>query len=435
MSLFQHFIVIGILVCASAFMSMSEIAFAAARKIKLKLLAESGDIRAAKVLLLQEQPGNFFATTQVGLNAVAILGGILGEAAFRPYFINLVELVYTGSATQTAGFVLSFVFVTFIFVLFADLIPKRIAMIAPERVALRLINPINLFILVCKPLAVVINMLANVLFRLFKVNTTRDDNLTFDDISAIVDAGALSGVLQQQEHHFIENVFELESRTVPSSMTTRENVVFFSITESEDSIRKKISDYPHSKFLVCNDDIDHVIGYIDTKDILIRMLNNQSLLQLNETTIRSILTIPDSLTLSELLDRFRSTKEKLAVVFNEYALVVGIITLSDVMSTVMGDWGSLMQDEQQIVRRDDLSWLIDGGTPIEDLKRALELDSLPEEENYETAAGFIMFMLRKIPKRTDFVEFNGYKFEVVDIDHYKIDQLLVTQIIEASPAS
>ena len=435
MSLFQHFIVIGILVCASAFMSMSEIAFAAARKIKLKLLAESGDIRAAKVLLLQEQPGNFFATTQVGLNAVAILGGILGEAAFRPYFIHLVELVYTGSATQTAGFVLSFVFVTFIFVLFADLIPKRIAMIAPERVALRLINPINLFILVCKPLAVVINMLANVLFRLFKVNTTRDDNLTFDDISAIVDAGALSGVLQQQEHHFIENVFELESRTVPSSMTTRENVVFFSITESEDSIRKKISDYPHSKFLVCNDDIDHVIGYIDTKDILIRMLNNQSLLQLNETTIRSILTIPDSLTLSELLDRFRSTKEKLAVVFNEYALVVGIITLSDVMSTVMGDWGSLMQDEQQIVRRDDLSWLIDGGTPIEDLKRALELDSLPEEENYETAAGFIMFMLRKIPKRTDFVEFNGYKFEVVDIDHYKIDQLLVTQIIEASPAS
>lgn len=434
MSLFQHFIIIGVLVCASAFMSMSEIAFAAARKIKLKLLAESGDIHAAKVLQLQEQPGNFFATTQIGLNAVAILGGILGEAAFRPYFIHLVELAYTGSATQTIGFVLSFVFVTFIFVLFADLIPKRIAMIAPERVALRLISPINLFITACKPLAVIINMLANVLFRLFKVNTTRDDNLTFDDISAIVDAGAQSGVLQQQEHHFIENVFELESRTVPSSMTTRENVVFFSIKESEDSIRKKIATYPHSKFLVCSDDIDHVIGYIDTKDILIRMLNNQSLLQLNETTIRSILTIPDTLTLSELLDRFRSTKEKLAVVFNEYALVVGIITLSDVMSTVMGDWVSPMQEEQQIVKRDDLSWLIDGGTPIEDLKRALSLDSLPEEENYETAAGFIMFMLRKIPKRTDYVEFDGYKFEVVDIDHYKIDQLLVTQIIEAAEA-
>lgn len=431
MSLLQNFSVIAVLVLASAFLSISEIAFAATRKIKLKLMAESGDSKALKVLALQEQPGNFFATTQIGLNAVAILGGILGESAFRPYLVELVAMVYRGSFTQTIGFTLSFVFVTSIFVLFADLIPKRLAMIAPERVALAVINPINVFIRICKPLAFFINMLANILFRLFKVNMTRDDNLTFDDISAIVDAGAQAGVLQQQEHHFIENVFELESRTVPSSMTTRENVVFFSINESEDSIRKKIAIYPHSKFLVCNEDIDHVIGYIDTKDILIRMLNNQSLLQLNETTIRSILTIPDTLTLSELLDRFRSTKEKLAVVINEYALVVGIITLSDVMSTVMGDWVSPMQDEQQVVKRDDHSWLIDGGTPIEDLKRALDIDALPEEGNYETAAGFIMFMLRKIPKRTDFVEYHGYKFEVVDIDHYKIDQLLVTQIIES----
>jgi CBS domain containing-hemolysin-like protein len=138
--------------------------------------------------------------------------------------------------------------------------------------------------------------------------------------------------------------------------------------------------------------------------------------------------IPDTLTLSELLDRFRSTRESFAVVINEYALVVGIITLNDVMSTVMGDWVNPLQDEQQIIQRDEHSWLIDGITPIEDLKRALGLDSLPDEENYETAAGFIMYMLRKIPKRTDFVELSGFKFEVVDIDHYKIDQLLVTRV-------
>ena len=424
MSLLTASVFISLLIALSALVSSSELALASARKIKLQVMAKEGEVRALDVLNMQEHPGSFITVVQIALNAVAILAGVIGESAISPY----IERLFGNEALAT---VLSFILVTSVFVLFADLIPKRIAMIAPERVALRLINPINLFIVACKPLAVVINMLANVLFRLFKVNTTRDDNLTFDDISAIVDAGAQSGVLQQQEHHFIENVFELESRTVPSSMTTRENVVFFSIKESEDSIRKKIATYPHSKFLVCSDDIDHVIGYIDTKDILIRMLNNQSLLQLNETTIRSILTIPDTLTLSELLDRFRSTKEKLAVVFNEYALVVGIITLSDVMSTVMGDWVSPMQEEQQIVKRDDLSWLIDGGTPIEDLKRALSLDSLPEEENYETAAGFIMFMLRKIPKRTDYVEFDGFKFEVVDIDHYRIDQLLVTQITES----
>lgn len=430
MSLLQHFFLIAILVTAAGFLSLSEIAFAAARKIKLKLIAEGGDERAVKVLALQEQSANFFAASQIGLNAIAILGGIVGESAFRPYFINLVGYLYNGEYQQSIGFTLSFIFVTSLFVLFADLMPKRLAMIAPEKIALSIISPVLIFIKICKPLAFFINMLANVIFRLFKINTTRDDNLTFDDISAIVDAGAQAGVLQQQEHHFIENVFELESRTVPSSMTTRENVVFFSIQENELSIRKKIASYPHSKFLVCNENIDHVIGYIDTKDILIRILNNQSLLQLNETTIRSVLTIPDTLTLSELLDRFRSTKEKLAVVVNEYALVVGIITLSDVMSTVMGDWVSPMQEEQQVVKRDDLSWLIDGGTPIEDLKRALEIISLPDEENYETAAGFIMYMLRKIPKRTDFVEYDGYKFEVVDIDHYKIDQLLVTRVAE-----
>lgn len=431
MSLFQHFMIMVILVLAAGFLSLSEIAFAAARKIKLKLMAETGDERAVKVLALQEQSANFFAASQIGLNAIAILGGIVGESAFRPYFVELVSYIYIGSYLDTISFTLSFIFVTSMFVLFADLMPKRLAMIAPEKIAVTIIDPVLIFIKVCKPLAYLMNVLANLIFRLFKVNTTRDDNITFDDISAMVDAGAQAGVLQQQEHHFIENVFELESRTVPSSMTTRENVVFFGLKESEESIRQKIADYPYSKFLVCSRDIDHVIGYVDTKDLLVRILNNQSLLQLNETTIRSVLMIPDSLTLSELLDRFRSSKEKLAVVINEYALVVGIITLSDIMNTVMGDWVSPSDEEQQVVKRDDHSWLIDGSTPIEDIKRALDIENLPEEENYETAAGFIMFMLRKIPKRTDFVEFGGFKFEVVDIDNYKIDQLLVTRIIES----
>lgn len=416
------------LIFASAFLSVSEISFAAARKLKLKLLAESGESRALKVLALQEQPSHFFAASQIGLNAIAILAGIVGESAFRPYFMQLISYVYHGPLLDNIGFMLSFIFVTSLFVLLSDLMPKRLAMIAPEKIAIAVIDPVNVFIAFCKPLSYLMNMVANLLFRIFKINTIRDDNLTFDDVSAMVEAGAQAGVLQQQEHHFIENVFELESRNVPSSMMTRENVVFFSIKENEESIRQKIADYPYSRFLVCDRDIDQVIGYVDTKDLLVKILNHQSVLQLNESIIRNVLTIPDTLTLSELLDRFRATKEKFAVVINEYALVVGIITLSDVMSTVMGDWVAPIEEEQQVIKRDDNSWLIDGSTPTEDMKRALHLDALPEEENYETAAGFIMFMLRKIPKRTDFVEHSGYKFEVVDIDHFKIDQLLVTRI-------
>ena len=414
----------------SSFFSISEIALAGARRIKLKLLAESGDNRANKILHLQENSAEFFATSQIGLNAVAILGGIVGESALRPYFIDLISPFYQGKMLDNIGFIMSFLFVTLLFILFADLIPKRIGMINPERVALAVIEPVLLSIKLFKPLAWIINGLANLIFRIFKVNMVREENITFDDVSAVVDAGAQAGVLLKQEHHFIENVFELEERNVPSSMTTREDVVYFTLGESEQSIRQKIANYPYSKFLVCKDSIDEVIGYVDTKDILVKLLSNQSQILLNETTIRNVLIIPDTLTLSELLDRFRSSKEKFAVVMNEYALIVGVITLSDIMMTVMGDWVAPIEDEQQIIQRDEFSWLIEGTTPIENVKHALGIEDFPDWDNYETLAGFMMYKLRKIPRPADFVEYQGYKFEVVDIDHHKIDQLLVTRFIK-----
>lgn len=431
MSLFQNFVIILILIAGAGFLSLSEIALAGSRKVKLKILAEAGEERAQQVLDLQENSANFFAASQIGLNAVAILGGILGEAAFRPYLVDLVTRFYSGPWAETIGFVLSFTLVTSLFILFADLMPKRLAMIAPEKIAISVINPIQVFITICRPLAWFINAIANLLFRLFKVNTTREDNITFDDISAVMDAGAQAGVVLKQEHHFIENVFELEERNVPSSMTTRENVVYFTINESETSIRQKLAEFPYSKYLVCNENIDQVIGYVDAKDILIRILNNQKFTQLNESTIRTVLTIPDTLTLSEVLDRFRSSKEKFAVVFNEYALVVGVITLSDIMITVMGDWVTPTDEDMQIIKRDNNSWLIDGSTPIEDMKHALGIDEMPDDENYETLAGFMMYKLRKIPRPADAVTFGGYKFEVVDVDHFKIDQLLVTRLVDS----
>ncbi|MDQ8934660.1 hemolysin family protein [Acinetobacter rudis] len=429
MDIFQSMIILIILVSCSFFLSLSEIAIAGSRKIKLRLLAET-DERANKVILLQENSADFFASTQIGVNAVAILGGIVGESSLRPYFYQLVNEFYQGKWAETIGFSLSFITVTTLFILFADLMPKRLAMIFPEKLSIMVVNPINIFIKICKPLAWIINIIANSIFRIFKVTTKRDDSLTFDDISATVNAGAQAGVLQKQEHHFIENVFELEERNVPSSMTTRENVVYFTLNESEDSIRSKLAEFPFSKFLVCNETIDQVIGYVDAKDILVRILNNQKINQLNESTIRNVLTIPDTLTLSESLDRFRSSKEKFAVVINEYALVVGVITLSDIMSTVMGDWGTPIEEEQQIIQRDPDSWLIEGSTPIEDLMHALAIDSMPDNENYETLAGFMMYQLRKIPRPADVVIYGDYKFEVVDVDNYKIDQLLVTRLLK-----
>jgi len=437
MNLFEHLAILAVLVLAAGFLSLTEISLAGARKIKLKLLAEAGDERAHKVISLQAQSADFFAASQIGLNAIAILGGILGEGALRPFFADWLALFYTGPGSANIAFILSFVFVTTLFVLFADLMPKRLAMIAPESTALAVIRPMLIIIRIFRPFAWALNKVANMLFRLLGVDITREDRITFDEISAVVEAGAQAGVLQKQEQHFIENVFELESRAVTSTMTTRENVVYFTLNEPEDSIRQKIATHALSKFPVCDGVIDRVIGYVDTRDILVRLLNNQSRFQLNESSIRTVLIIPDSLTLSELLDRFRSTKETFAVVINEYALVVGVVTLSDIMVTVMGKWGSPLEADQQTLQRDDGSWLIDGSTPVGDMKRVLDIEALPEEEHYETAAGFMMYMLRKVPKPTDSVEYEGMRFEVLDVDHYRIDQLLVKRLGrgDASPSS
>lgn len=427
MSLLHHLLLIFLLIGVSAFFSIAEISLAASRKIKLRLMAESGQPAANKVLALQESPGSYFTVVQIGLNAIAILGGIVGESALSPYVSALVRQFHDGPGADMLGFVLAFVFVTSLFVLFADLIPKRLGMIHPERVVVWVIGPMLVCMKVFAPIVWVFNGLANVVFSLFRLPTSRIDEITSEDIKAMADAGAQAGVFLNQEQHLISNVFELDSRIIPSAMTTRENIVFLSLGESEQSIRNKIADAPHGKYPVCEkDSLDSVIGYVDAKDILPRIVHGQTLSLRTDPVVRNILVLPDTLSLFEALERFRDAKEDFAIIVNEYAMVVGLLTLQDVMSTVMGDLVSPFQEEL-IVKRDAHSWLIDGATPIEDVMQALDIDVFEGFQNYETIAGFLMYTLRKVPKRTDSVEYAGYKFEVVDIDHYRIDQVLVTR--------
>ena len=294
-------------------------------------------------------------------------------------------------------------------------------------VAVMVVKPIGLSLTLLKPVVLMYDGIATGLFRLLGIQITREDHITFDDVSAMVDAGTASGALHKQEQHLIENVFELDTRTVTFAMTPRDSVVFLRLQDDDQQLKAKISDHPHSRFLVCDDHVDAVVGFVESKDILKRTLNQQAISLNRELVVKNILAIPDSLTLSELLERFKVTNQDLALILNEYALVVGIVTLNDVMKTLMGDLVSSFIEEL-IVKRDDRSWLVDGATPVEDVKRVLEIEALPHEDNYQTIAGFMMYLLKKIPKRTDSIEIAGYKFEVVDIDNYRIDQILVTRV-------
>ena len=418
---------IAALIGASAFFSMAELSLAAARRQRLRQLADDGDLRAERVLAVQDEPGRYVTVVQIGLNAVAIAGGIVGEGALTPAFTRAAAALLSAEAAETVGFAASFAAVTSLFILFADLFPKRLGLSNPEAGALRLIAPMSVLMTLLGPLAWVFDRGADALFGLFGVTTTRDDRVTHGDILAMAAAGTAAGVLAVGEEQLIANVFELDTRTVESAMTTRDRIVHFLLDDAPEMIRARITSNPHSTYLVCNGDIDHVVGYVDAKDVLIRVLNNQSIELSAEGLLHKVLVIPDRLTLSEVIEQFRAGKDDFAVVMNEYSLVVGVITLNDVMSTVMGDLVSPWAEEQ-IVRRDERSWLIDGVTPIPDVLRALELDALPQQQQYDTLAGFLMVMLRRIPRRTDAVTVAGYRFEVIDVDNHKIDQVMVTRL-------
>ncbi|MDX5363376.1 MAG: hemolysin family protein [Pseudazoarcus pumilus] len=429
MEIASQLFLIGLLILVSAWLSISEIARAASRKIRLRLMAQQGSAAADEVLRLQENPGHFFTVVQIGLNAVAILGGIVGESALSPAFAEFIGLFYTGEYLSAASSVIAFVLVTSAFVLLADLIPKRLAMNAPERVAVIVVGPMRTMVKLFMPAVWLFDGFANWFFRVLGLPGVRPEDITSEEIVAMADAGAQAGALLRQEHQLIANVFELDERTVTSAMTVRDSVVFFTLDESEERIREKLVQSPHGKFPVCEGGIDTVVGYVESKELFARVLAGKKLSLIADPQMHEALVLPDTLTLFEALERFRAAHEDFALIVNEYALIVGLLTLQDVMNTVMGDLGGTA-GEELIVKRDEASWLIDGVTPVEDVMAALGIDEFGDADNYETIAGFMMYRLRKVPKRTDKVEFAGYRFEVVDIDNYRIDQLLVTRIGE-----
>ncbi|MFZ2269636.1 MAG: hemolysin family protein [Azonexus sp.] len=427
MSLLENTLIILLLIATSAFFAVSEISLAAARKLKLEQMRDEGELRAARVLALQKQPGHFFTAVQIGLNAVAILAGVLGEGAYAPHFSRLFAGFAMPETAATLGSLSSFLLVTVAFVLVADLIPKRIAIVAPEAIALRIAGPMLVCLRLLTPLIWALNGIATQVMTQLGLPATRPEDITPEDIVAMANAGAEAGVVARQERQMIENVFELEIRTAPSTMTARESIVWLEQADSEEKIRATISAQPHAKFPVCTGGIDQVIGYVDSKDILSRLLDGKPLSLRSDGLLRNMLILPETLTLAEIIEQFKAQREDFALIINEYALIVGLITLNDVTSTLMGNT-MLAPADEQIIPRDVDSWLVDGMTPVGDLESALHIEPFPDDDQFETIAGFMMYSLRKVPRPTDSVEHAGFKFEVIDVDNHKIDQLLVTRL-------
>jgi len=416
-----------LLILAGAVFAMSEISISAARKIKLRVMADEGNVKALEVIELQQKPGNFFAMMQIALNGISILGGIIGEQALTPYIKKLISLIYQGPLLGELSFILSFICLTSLFILFADLLPKRLAIIMPEAVAIRIVSLMRGITFLLMPAVFLFNGLTNILLRLFHIPTERSELVTTEDIIAMMDAGAEDGSIQKQEYQLIGNVFDLENSTIGSVMTPRDLIIYFDLDDSSEQISQKIIDQPHNDFLVCDGGLDNIQGSIESKEIL-RLVLKGELAQLHPTKVhKDLFYLPETLTLSEALNAFKVAPQPFAVIVNEYAIVVGLVTVKDLLSSFMGELIT-HQDEEPIVKRDDSSWLIEGLTPINEVMRSLDLDDFPERNQYETIAGFMIYVLKRLPKRTDSFIHDGYKFEVLDLEGVRVEQVLVTKI-------
>lgn len=423
---------IVVLVWLNAFFSVAEFSIAISRKIKLKQLSSEGNKKADLVLSLRDNPSKFITVIQIGLNVIAILSGIFGEQSFVPVISEKLQMIgLTQNVADPFALVISVMVITAIFILFGELIPKKVAFANPERIACITIIPLMFVLKVLKPFVDVLSFSADKIIQLMGLPTKREDQITFDEVSAVITEGAESGILEKNEHKIIQNVLSLTDRNIISAMTLKNDIVYLDLNESQDQIEEKLLKHPHSRFILCDSSLDNLLGYIDSRDILKTILSKRQMAfnrdKLKEQGLKSILTLPDSISLLEVLDKFRETRQDIACVFNEFGMLVGLITINDVLATLMGNVVTNIDDINLIVKRDDNSWLIDGTASIEEVKKLFGWEDLENEGSYETLNGFLMYKMKCIPKKAQKIEINNIVFEIVDVDGYRIDEVMATK--------
>lgn len=418
------------LIGISVIIALSEIAFAAARELRIRALAEAGNKRALRFVALRARSGEVLTALQIATNAVSILAGTLGEDTLGPVFgAGLLALGVEPGAARIAGSVLAFCLVTAFFVLFADLTPKRVAMLVPEDVALAVVWFPELALKLLKPLVRLFSALSDGLIGLLKLEPkVPADTVTAEDFRMILAGGAASGVLMKNEHRLIENVLALELRSVTSVMTIRDDIVYLDISDPHDVQQDKVRRRPFSHYPICDGGIDAVIGCVRAEDVLATAIDRHEEVDFAKAR-RDVLSVPDTLNVWEVLAEFQAQGTGFALVVSEYAHVVGCVTFKDLMGALMQGLANPFE-EQAILKRDDNSWLVDGIAPFVDVMRALGIRHLEAEAAYETIGGFIVHRMRRAARKGDKVEAAGFVFEVVDADKMRLNQLLVSKAVK-----
>ena len=415
-----------ILIMLNGVFALAELSIVSSRRERLQMLVDSGNKGAVIALEMSHDPTPLLSTVQVGITLIGILAGAFGGASLSAELAPLLApLPLIGPYAAVISLALVVGAITFFSVVLGELVPKRLALRDPERVAASVARPMNALSRIARPIVRLLTLATAFFLRLLGVrDTVGASAVSEEEIKVLVQQGALAGVFEEAERDMVESIFRFGDRQLRSIMTPRTEIVWLDINDSAEVIRETVHRSHHSRFPVCDGTLDRVIGVAEAKDLLSSSWSDEPFDLRN--VLRAPLFLPETMLALRALERFKQTGIQAVLLVDEFGGIEGMVTLIDMMEAIVGDIPTLEEiAEPPIVRREDGSWLVEGYLDTEELKELLEVDELPNEAEYQTLGGFVVMMLGRLPRAGDWLEWGSFRFEVVDMDGNRVDKVLI----------
>ena len=425
-------VLILLLILLNGVFAMSEIAVVSSRKSRLQNLADDGSLGAEAALSLHHEPSSFLSTIQVGITLVGILNGAIGEAAVAdPLAAWIARIPVLEPYAKAVALTITVIGLTYFSVVVGELVPKRLALLAPEGIASLMARPMMILARVTHPLVVVLSGSCSMILRLLGARRKDEPPVTDDEIKVLMEQGAEAGVFHESEQEIVSNVLRLDEQRISAIMTPRRDMFVIDLDEDEAGVWQRIIETSFSRLVVCRGGLEQVLGVLQTGDLLKKALPGGHVTLADiEALLRPPLYVPESVTTQQLLESFRRARLQFALIIDEYGYVQGLVTLTDVLAAIVGELSvPEAPEDRDMLQREDGSWLVDGDVGIERLKSVLDIgDDLPgeDEHSFNTLGGFIMHVLGRIPAPTDHFEAAGWRFEVMDMDRNRVDKVLLS---------
>jgi putative hemolysin len=418
--IWNEILIIFFLIVFNGILAMSEAAMLSVRKARLQQRINDGDRRARLALKLAENPNKFLSTIQIGITVIDVLiGAISGAVAAGLFSTWLDNVPVLKPFSGTIGVAVGVIVTAYFSIVLGELVPKRVALQNPERLASAIAGPMSFVSKLFSPFVWLLSKSTDLILHLFGIKHTDEIPVTEEEFLVQLDQGTQAGVFGEKEQDMVEGVFSLSDQRVNALMTPRNEIVWLDTHDTPEEVRKKMSGSPFSRFPVGEDSLDHPVGVVKAKEVLLANIKSGKDLQ---KLARPSIYIPETAFGSHALEMFRESKRDLMLVVDEFGVVQGLLTLADILEEIVGEF----EGEPQATQRQDGSWLLDGMLSNDDFKELFNLRRLPDEEEYETLGGFVLLHLRRIPKAADQFEWSGMRFEVMDMDGNRVDKVLVT---------